>query len=121
MDIPIFSDLSFDLDEDGYPTEETLEKIERFNDYKNLDNLFAAIKNIWAYSSYFVGPTEEPPKDVAPFLWMEPKANYYSLGTAGWSGNEMIIAALEKNPIVQGLCWVMSVRGGLHIYQVKQF
>lgn len=107
------------LDEDGYPTEEALKTIEKFEDWRNLEKLFAAIKNIWAYPDYFSGPLDEPPKEILPLLWREPKSKWYCLATAGWSGNELIIAALQKNPIIKGFCWYMSARGGLHVYQLR--
>lgn len=107
------------LDQDGYPTEDFLKTIEEFKDYKNLETLFAEIKKAWAYSSYFSGPLDDPPDEVKPLIWMEQDCKWYRLASAGWSGNEMIISALEKNPIVQALCWYMSARGGLHIYQVR--
>lgn len=41
------------------------------------------------------------------------------LATGGWSGNEDIIRALDKNKIFNMFCWELSQRGGLHIYKVK--
>jgi len=106
------------LDQDDYPTEEFLKSIEEFDDYKNLETLFAEIKKAWAYAGYFSDPLDEPPDEVKPLLFGERHCKWLRLATGGWSGNESIIAALEKNPIVQAFCWYMSARGGLHIYQL---
>jgi hypothetical protein len=111
--------MTLELDDDGYPTEESLNLIKDFSPYKEFDKLFAAIQKIWAYPDYFSGPLKEPPKEVKPLLWNEKEnVTWYRLATAGWSGNEDIISALEQNPMVQALCWCMSARGGLHIYQI---
>ncbi|HWO88896.1 MAG TPA: hypothetical protein VNL98_07075 [Gemmatimonadales bacterium] len=41
---------------------------------------------------------------------------YVRFATGGWSGNEAIIAALQRNLMVMAMCWRVSTRGGLHIY-----
>lgn len=47
------------------------------------------------------------------------------IATGGWSGNEDMMFALERNFIVYGSYWQLSARGGLEVYiipseEVKQ-
>ena len=90
------------LDEDGYPTQETLNLISVW-DYKNIEKLFKFIKDIWTYKSYIFN--EE-------YRW--------TLSTAGWSGNEDIIEALRKNRMVWLLTWESSRRGGHYIFDLSR-
>ena len=63
---------------------------------------------------------EEDAKDKA-----ERKANKivhrYYISTAGWSGNETIIRAMQKNIMMWQLNWVQSRRGGHYIFELKEF
>ncbi len=49
----------------------------------------------------------------------EPMPEFYRFATGGWSGNESIIAALDRNFLVAGMCWELSARGGLHVYELR--
>lgn len=91
---------------DRYPTEEELNKIEQWphNDFLNLMDF---IHNIWEYAEW--GWREEKLKDAVE----------YDISTAGWSGNEDIIRALEKNPLFWMMCWQQSRRGGHYIFHVR--
>ena len=42
---------------------------------------------------------------------------FIRFATGGWSGNEALIAALQRNTQVDTFSCVATVRGGLHIYQ----
>jgi hypothetical protein len=104
------------LDEDGYPTEAALEKIEKW-DYKDgWTELLAFVRELWAYTEYW---REE--KNVATIDLPNYKvvADVYYVSTAGWSGNESIIHALEKNWMFWTFCWEQSNRGGHYIFHVK--
>jgi hypothetical protein len=100
--------MSNPLDSDGYPTEETLNAISSWSLVGDdpIDNscksLFEFIESIWKYASNGYFDYNED--------------GVYWLSTAGWSGNESIISALEENFIVQGLCWKASKAGGHYIY-----
>ena len=39
-----------------------------------------------------------------------------TLITGGWSENEYIVSAIEKNRTFSMICWQKSQRGGLHVY-----
>ena len=45
------------------------------------------------------------------------KVKILRLATLGWSGNEEIISALNRNTLFSMTCWEMSKRGGLHVYK----
>lgn len=91
------------FDADGYPTDETLDAIKLWPHQKSRE-LFAFIKAAWKYPDYF----------------SEPENGVYRIVTGGWSGNESLIAALEKNFIVRVTCWQSSSRGGLHKYELPE-
>jgi hypothetical protein len=90
------------LDEDGYPTEETLNKIKTWN-WKNPEDLFKFIQIIWMHPTYFRVDLEK---------------QEYRISTAGWSGNESIMSALQQNKMIHAMCWVQSRRGGHYIYKI---
>ena len=89
------------LDNEGYPTEYTLEKIKNWEirgDHDFLE-IMEFIKSVWHYPPYV---TKE--------------GNVYILVTLGWSGNEDIIGAMEQNLRLHAFYWYSSQRGGKYIY-----
>ncbi len=101
------------LDEDGYPTEETLDKIENWS-YNDPRGWFKFIENVWHLRSW--GWTEGPYKQNESDL--KDKYRYY-VSTCGWSGNESIIKAMQQNHVLWLISWVQSRRGGHYIFEVK--
>lgn len=100
------------IDDDGYPSEEMLAKIEQWDAGEgSYNDLMRFIKPYWKYSS--CGYWSETK--------YESKGIEYSISTGGWSGNEDIIRALQKNPIFWSLCWIQSRRGGHYIFKVKDY
>jgi hypothetical protein len=99
------------VDDDGYPTEEMLDKIRNW--YYNFNELMQFIEPHWQYGDigYWWGEELE---------LFEGKVMQYKISTAGWSGNEDIIRALQENHIFWSLCWVQSKRGGHYIFEVKE-
>lgn len=91
------------MNEDGYPTDEELERIKA-----------------WPYED-FAGLLEFV---NAQCWWPRPDCGFrrfgdlYELATGGWSGNEEVIDALHRNPMFNALCWQSSHRGGLHVYKL---
>ena len=41
---------------------------------------------------------------------------FLRFATGGWSDNESVIGALDRNVALSSLTWRLSARGGLHIY-----
>ena len=91
------------LDEEGYPTEESLEKIKKWEikSDDDFEKLMDFIKKLWYY----------------PDFLKKNKNKEYTLITGGWSGNEDIIGAMKNNIILHITYWKSSERGGKHIYQ----
>lgn len=100
----IHSDL---LDDDGYPTDEALEIIKRWPMFQYKE-LFEFIRGLW---------------HLRDWGWREEAIEggiRYSISTAGWSGNEALIQALQHNRNFAWLMtWYQSRRGGHYIFEVK--
>lgn len=107
------SDLEPTFDRDGYPTEETLKLIENWKcvGKESKIQLLEYVKKCWRYPDYF--KVEEGTIDC-----YHTNVLRYEISTAGWSGNESLISALERNLLFWSLCWVQSRRGGHYIFQV---
>jgi hypothetical protein len=107
------------LDEDGYPTEKVLEYIKRWH-WSDAKAMFDYIKDIWAYADFGYWKEEVVSKDnYTNVEYEEPRLRYY-ISTAGWSGNESIIRAMQENTMLWGLNWVQSRRGGHYIFELKE-
>lgn len=93
---------------DDYPTEEELKKIQEWplESYADYVALAEYVVSIWHWGHPWAQITGKRVKTLR-------------LATGGWSGNESIIAALDKNIMFGMVCWEMSKRGGLHIYKIK--
>lgn len=100
------------LDSDGYPTEEALRRITEWpwGDYKGLIEF---VSDIWEYSDCGYGWAEITEDDrFYSLLLGQEEGHIYTVSTAGWSGNESIISALQDNMLFWALCWFASCRGG---------
>lgn len=93
------------FDRDGYPTDETLEYIEKWDDYNNITEMMDFIRQCWSYPDRFV----EYPRE---------KHTTYYLSTGGWSGNESVIDAMQKNFLIW-YHWVQSKRGGHYWFRIS--
>jgi hypothetical protein len=103
------------LDDDGYPTEIALELIEKW-DWHDEKSWFDFINSIWYMASW--GWDE----GVEAHDWDQSRTVYrYNISTAGWSGNEGIIRAMQKNEFLWHLVWVQSRRGGHYIFESRQY
>lgn len=101
------------IDEDGYPTEEALEKIANWP-WEDAEGWFPFIKSLWRYPEYW---KEEMGTDE--FTKKEVKLHYIS--TVGWSGNESLVYAMEKNQVLWVFSWVQSRRGGHYIFEEGKY
>jgi hypothetical protein len=97
------------IDDDGYPTEELLAAIEQWPHTKGYKELMDTIHDAWTYAD--AGYWQE-------FGARSPGRTEYELSTAGWSGNESIISAMQANHIFWAICWFSSQRGGHYVFYV---
>ena len=106
------------VDDEGYPTEAALGKIVKW-DYKDgWTGLLEFVGRLWAYADagYWSMEKDVVVRDLPNYKVV---ADVYHLSTAGWSGNESIIRALEKNWMFWTFCWEQSKLGGHYIFDVK--
>ena len=93
-----------DLDNEGYPTEEELEKIRTWPIViessldEDFHELMSYVKELWWMPDWGWSYDKE--------------TETYSLSTGGWSGNEDIIGALQENVMWWIMFWKSSRRGG---------
>jgi len=99
------------LDEDGYPTDDALDKIANW-DYNDPRGWFKFIENIWYLRSCVWSEVRKADLDL-------PDKIEYHISTAGWSGNEDIIRAMQENNILWSDTWVQWRTGGHYIFHVK--
>ncbi len=92
------------MDRGGYPEQKELNKIKKWDWYDFL-GLMQYVKDLWKYS------------DCG--YWRQ-RGRTYRISTAGWSGNEDIIAALIANRLFWAMCWVSSKRGGHYVFQLRK-
>jgi hypothetical protein len=90
-----------------YPTNEELKKIREWDcsTYDKSVALADYVCKLWYWGHPFSTLTGKKVKTLR-------------LATGGWSGNESIISALDRNFLFNRF-WIMSKRGGLHIYKIK--
>ena len=103
------------LDDDGYPTEDALEII-RLWSFRDPKGWFDFIKSIWEYVDWGWHEKYEN-SDIFP----DKEVYKYYISTAGWSGNESIVHAMEENIIMWALNWEQSRRGGHYIFELREF
>jgi hypothetical protein len=102
------------FDEQGYPDDETLEVISKFNPFETpVSEIIAFLRDHWMY------------EDFGYFEWCEEHAKnpcvktmFLHLHTGGWSGNESIITAMEKSAFWL-LFWCRTERGGHYTFEVN--
>ena len=102
----------FELEEDGYPTEETLEEISNWQISKDFHELMYFVQDQWHW-----GESQYSEKVTESFD--DNKEVTYCFLTGGWSGNESIIEALEQNFVFWSLHWHSSKRGGKYKFKIK--
>jgi hypothetical protein len=83
------------MSEQDYPTEEDLQRIREWPS-TDLDGLMAFVRACWKY---------------ADWGWLQ-EGRRFSISTAGWSGNEELIEAMQENFVFWALCWQSSRKGG---------
>lgn len=89
---------------DGYPTERMLRAIRKWP-HRDTRGLMKFLELAWKYPEYFR-------------IIRRSRRVYASTG--GWSGNEELIRALQKNFNFWMLCWVSSTRGGHYVFEIPK-
>lgn len=115
----ILDDADF-LDEDGYPTENALEAIEKWH-WDDARGWFKFIEELWAYHDWGWKEKDEQHEWHRLNQYKDKIVHRYYISTAGWSGNESIIRAMQNNDMMWHLNWVESRRGGHYIFELKEF
>ena len=87
----------------NYPTEKELRRIEKWP-YTDFVGLMEFIESIWEFKEWGFNRTKSS----------------YQLSTGGWSGNESIIDAMQKNIIFWSVCWNSSRRGGHYVFRLPK-
>lgn len=105
-------------DDDGYPTEDALKAIELWDWEHNggCKGWFDFIGSIWHLKGWgwWEGEQDHEYKE-------DTKVYGYAISTAGWSGNESIIRAMEDNKhSLWWMNWVSSRRGGHYTFELKE-
>ncbi|MEX3933338.1 hypothetical protein AB4Y32_16295 [Paraburkholderia phymatum] len=90
------------LDDDGYPTEEALKRIADWP-WRDALGMLAFVRDLWRY----------------PNFWTQ-EGGRLSVSTGGWSGNELLIAAMQRNIGFWKLCWHQSTRGGHYTFDLSR-
>ena len=108
------------LDEDGYPTDDALEIIALWH-WDDARGWFKFIESLWAYHDWGWKEKDEPHEWEDLKQYKDKIVHRYYISTAGWSGNESIIRAMQKNDFMWHLNWVQSRRGGHYIFELREF
>ena len=108
------------LDDDGYPTEDALEIIEKWH-WDDAKGWFKFIEGIWYFHDWGWREEDEPHEWHCLDQYKDRIVHRYYISTGGWSGNESIIHAMQNNDWMWYLNWVQSQRGGHYIFELKEF
>lgn len=87
------------FDENGYPEEETLERIKTWPQ-DDFEGLMQFLQEDWIYDDY-IGRSDD---------------GSWRLSTGGWSGHEDLLGALRSNQLWWMFHWQASKRGGHYIF-----
>ena len=108
------------VNDDGYPTDDALEIIKLWH-WDDARGWFKFIESLWAYHDWGWKEKDEPHEWEDHKQYKDKIVHRYYISTAGWSGNESIIRAMQKNDFMWHLNWVQSRRGGHYIFELREF
>jgi len=108
------------VNDDGYPTDDALEIIKLWH-WDDARGWFKFIESLWAYHGWGWKEKDEPHEWEDLKQYKDKTVHRYYISTAGWSGNESIIRAMQKNDFMWHLNWVQSRRGGHYIFELREF
>ena len=102
----------------GYPTtDETLDRIERWP-VQSVDDVRKCLDFVIdSWDNHYGGVSRTLSSTELSMIHAQKGEKFIRFATGGWSGNEALIAALQRNTQVDTFSCVATVRGGLHIYQ----
>lgn len=106
------------LDEDGYPTQDALTIVELWP-YNDTEGWFIFINSLWHLKSWGWCEDIIDPQTRLGYGHVSNPIREYNLSTAGWSGNEALIRAMEENDMLWHTTWTQSRRGGHYIFEVE--
>ena len=108
------------LDDDGYPTEVALALISDWRTSTPVDfrPWFALIKSAWWNPEW--GWSEEGGIADDALGSRGGTIRRYLISTGGWSGNESLIGAMQKNRFAWMFTWEQSRRGGHYIFDARE-
>jgi len=103
------------MDEHGYPDEMELGQIETWDfEKKSIQDFLVEVERLWHWPDWGFDLKKKGHKDFfGDPVWK------LRLHTGGWSGNELVIEAMEKNFIFWTMTWVSSTRGGHYEFEIK--
>jgi len=101
-------------DADDYPTKDCLTLISEWH-HSDPTGWFEFINQQWYATDWGWESKVKPHRFKENKFVME-----HNVSTAGWSGNEAIIRAMEKNNMLWWMTWVQSQRGGHYIFEVEK-
>lgn len=90
------------MDEDGYPDDDELARIANWP-RSDLARMVEFAKGLWRY----------------PNFWTQ-TGDRLCISTGGWSGNESLVAAMQRNRIFWIICWHQSTRGGHYEFDLSR-
>jgi hypothetical protein len=102
-----------ELDDEGYPTEETLRLIREWS-AKDCTGLIDAVGAIWNFRSWGWHANKQKRREYKG----GPLSRTYHISTGGWSGNESLISAMRDNWMFWLLSWHSSRVGGHYVFRV---
>lgn len=105
------------FDKAGYPTDETLDIIEKWP-AQDVRGLLAFIAEAWEYDTW--GPTRVDYTNALTEHLSEPGYELWFAATGGWSGNEDLIRAFMRNGVAWSISWKASVAGGAYYWRVRK-
>ena len=97
--------------EDGYPTDDELEKVKNWDGIGDSQGLIDFLESIWRWPDW--GITKKRGRTQ---VFRKPCIRLY-ISTGGWSGNEDIIKVLQSN-FFWSIFWVSSRRGGHYEFEI---
>jgi hypothetical protein len=108
-----FNEYCEPLDMAGYPHPAALRLIENWHHEYKVD-WFDFIHSMW-YAADWGWKSE-----VVPHRFREGKSVMeFEVSTAGWSGNESIIKAMQKNGMLWWMVHYQTTRGGHYIFELE--